>query len=279
MTAIIRSFLLKIIFCSLLYLNAALSTQAQPSFKVIGFFTGKEDLAHISFVQEANRWFDEMAKQCYFVYDSTSNWSNMNAEFLSQYQVVIFLDSRPDSLPQRKAFEQYMNNGGAWMGFHFSAFALTPSAFNQDWDWYHNTFLGSGEYGSNTWHPTSAILTIEDRQHPVTKSLPAKITAAPCEWYRWQNDLTKNPDIKILLSVDSSSFPLGNGPKQHEIWHNGYYPIVWTNIKYKMIYFNMGHNDMDYDGGTNKTLSSTFSSTEQNKLFLNALLWLGNKRR
>jgi len=278
MTATIKSLLVKIFFCSLLYFHA-LSAQGQPSFKVIGFFTGKEDLAHISFVHEANQWFAEMAKQCYFTYDSTSNWDNLNTEFLSQYQVLIFLDSRPESLPQRKAFEQYMNNGGAWMGFHFSAFALTPSAFNQDWDWYHNTFLGSGEYASNTWHPTAAILKVEDHQHPATKNLPGKITAAPCEWYRWQNDLTKNPAIKILLSVDSSSFPLGNGPKQHEIWHSGYYPIVWTNTKYRMIYFNMGHNDMDYDGGTNKTLSSTFSSADQNKLFLNALLWLGNKRK
>ena len=91
--------------------------------------------------------------------------------------------------------------------------------------------------------------------------------------------LAINPAIKILLSVDSSSFPLGNGPKLHEIWHSGYYPIVWTNTKYKMIYFNMGHNDMDYDGGTNRTLSSTFSSPEQNKMFIDALLWLGSNKK
>ena len=247
------------------------------TFKVIAFYTAKSDLAHISFVHEANQWFTEMGKQHHFIYDSTNNWSNLNTAFLSKYNVVLFLDTRPDSLPQRKAFHQYMEHGGAWMGFHFSAFALTPSDFNQNWNWYHNTFLGSGEYGSNTWHPTSAILRVEDHEHPATKNLPATITAAPNEWYRWQNDLKKNPDIKILLSVDSSSFPLGNGPKPNEIWHSGYYPVVWTNMKYRMIYFNMGHNDMDYDGGTNKTLSSTFSSPMQNKLIIDALLWLGKK--
>jgi uncharacterized protein len=255
------------------------SQASASSFKVVAFYTAKSDLAHISFVHEANKWFSEMGKQYHFIYDSTNNWNNLNKTFLSKYQVVIFLDTRPDSLPQRVAFQRYMEHGGAWMGFHFSAFALTPSDFNQDWNWYHNIFIGAGEYVSNTWHPTAAILKVEDHTHPATKNLPDKITAAPCEWYRWQNDLKKNPDIKILLSVDSSSFPLGNGPKPHEIWHSGYHPIVWTNTKYRMIYFNMGHNDMDYDGGTNKTLSSTFSSPMQNKMFIDALLWLGMDKK
>jgi uncharacterized protein len=265
------------VFCLCTTVCSAQKTPA--SFKVIAFYTAKSDLAHISFVHEANKWFVEMGKLNHFTYDSTNNWNNLNSAFLSQYQVVIFLDTRPDSLPQRLAFQQYMEHGGAWMGFHFSAFALTPSDFNQDWDWYHNTFIGAGQYASNTWHPTPAILRVEDHQHPATKNLPATITAAPNEWYRWENDLKKNADIKILLSVDSSSFPLGNGPKPHEIWHSGYYPVVWTNTRYRMIYFNMGHNDMDYDGGTNKTLSSTFSSAMQNKMIIDALLWLGNGKK
>ena len=163
-----------------------------------------------------------------------------------------------------------MENGGGWMGFHFAGFALTPSAFPQNWDWYHNQFLGAGSYVSNTWRPTSAILRVEDRKHPATKHLPKTFKSAPSEWYRWSNDLRTNPDIKILLSIDSTSFPLGTGPKPYEIWHSGYYPVVWTNKNYKMIYFNMGHNDIDYENKTNKELSSTFSSEMQNKLIIDA---------
>jgi uncharacterized protein len=40
---------------------------------------------------------------------------------------------------------------------------------------------------------------------------------------------------------------------------------------------NMGHNDMDYEGDKKKTLSSTFSSKEQNQFILNMLLWLGKR--
>jgi hypothetical protein len=270
-----------ILFC-LLYFSYVTTITAQrnnPGFNVIAFYTAKEDLAHISFVHEANKWFSAMAIKYHFTYDSTNDWDNLNSAFLSHYQVVLFLDTRPDSSAQRDAFKQFMDNGGGWIGFHFAGFALTPSAYPQNWDWYHNQFLGAGEYKSNTWRPTSAILRVEDRKHPATKNLPETFKSAPNEWYRWNNDLRMNSNIKILLSIDSSSFPLGTGPKPNEIWHSGYYPVVWTNTNYRMLYVNMGHNDMDYENKTNKELSSTFSSKIQNQLIIDALLWLGNGKK
>lgn len=249
-------------------------SQNSDEVKVIAFYTGINDPAHVSFVKEANQWFSKMSKQHQFTYDSTNDWNQMNSGFLSKYDLVVFLDTRPDSLPQRKAFQNYIENGGAWLGFHFCAFALTPSAYPQNWDWYHTTFLGSGQYKSNTWRPTSAVLKV-DQSHPITKDLPEKFTSSPNEWYCWENDLRENPDIKILTTIDSSSFPLGTGPKPHEIWHSGYFPVVWTNTKYKMVYINMGHNDIDYDSGSNKELSFTFKNEVQNQLVLDAIDWLG----
>ncbi len=274
---------IKIFFCILfvLFVNLyVLNAQTNDyKFKVIAFFTAKEDPAHISFVHEANKWFSTQGEQLKFKYDSTNNWNNLNENFLSQYQVVLFLDTRPDSLLQRVAFQKYMEQDGAWMGFHFSAFALTPSAFNQDWNWYHEEFLGSGEYKGNTWRPTNAQLKVELTTHPFTKNIPSVFSAAANEWYSWKNNLRINKNIEVLLSIDSSSFPLGTGPKPYEIWHSGDYPIAWTNKKYRMLYFNIGHNDMDYDGGTNQTLSSSFSSEMQNRFILNSLIWLGESKQ
>ena len=267
---------------TLLFVFAALVGNGKnhtSRFSVIAFYTAKSDQAHISFVHEANRWFTSMSTKNRFSYKATSDWNQLNSDTLSHYQVVVFLDTRPDSASQRKAFRHYMENGGAFMGFHFSAFALTPSAFPQNWDWYHNSFLGSGEYLSNTWRPTSAILKVEDRKHPATQHLPERFNSQPNEWYRWKNDLRTNPDIKILVSIDPSSFPLGTGPKPQEIWHSGYYPVVWTNIKYRMIYINMGHNDIDYEHHKNKELSFSFVNGNQNKLILDALFWLGRNGR
>jgi uncharacterized protein len=269
--------LIFLLFCFGFYLKAQNTDSA--SFKVVSFYTAKNDLAHISFVHEANKWFSSMGTVYHFQYASTQNWNNLNPSFLANYNVVIFLDTRPDSSFQRAAFQQYMESGGAWLGFHFSAFALTSSAYPQSWDWYHDQFLGSGEYVSNTWRPTSALLKVEDRNHPTMKQVPGKFISSPNEWYRWENDLRKNPNIKILLSIDSTSFPLGTGPKPHEIWRSGYYPVAWTNLNYNMVYFNMGHNDLDYDNGTNKELSFTFENNIQNLVVINALKWLAKKNR
>lgn len=259
--------------CFFVTLNAAAQSSA-PQFKTIAFYTGKNDKAHVSYVHEANRWFAQTAQEYGFVYDSTDNWSNLNADFLSKYRVVLFLDTRPEAPEQREAFQRYMENGGAWMGFHFAAFALTPSQYPQNWDWYHNQFIGAGQYKSNTWRPTSAILRVEDRKHPATKHLPKTFKTTPNEWYRWEKDLRTNPDITVLASIDSASFPLGTGPKAHEIWYSGDYPVVWTNKKYRMLYINMGHNDIDYENKTNKELSFTFENETQNQLVIDGLYWL-----
>ena len=274
-----RIFLVRLlVITGLLIISTGLFAQhPKPKFKVIGFYTGLNDPAHISFVHEANRWFSEAAKKYRFSYDSTNNWNNLNRNFLDNYNIVIFLDTRPDKPEQRAAFEQYMKRGGAWIGFHFAAFALTSSEFPQNWDWYHNEFLGAGQYKGNTWKPTSAILKVEQVRHPVIKHLPATFKSSPNEWYSWQNDLRKDPDITVLLSIDPKSFPLGTGPKAWEIWHSGDYPVVWTNKKYRMLYINMGHNDMDYEGKTNKELSHTFDNPIQSKLVIDALKWLGDR--
>ena len=248
-----------ILFVLMLSLIATLQIKAQQKqeakFNVIAFYTAKQDQAHISFVHEANKWFEKISIEYQFIYDSTNDWSNLNPKFLSHYQVVLFLDTRPEMPEQRQAFENYMKNGGAWFGFHFAGFALTPSDYPQNWDWYHNEFIGAGQYQCNTWRPTPAILRVEDHKHPTIKNLPSTFRSAASEWYCWERDLRENKDIKILLSVDSTSFPLGT--KADETWHSGYYPIAWTNKNYKMIYVNMGHNDIDYESRTNKTLSST----------------------
>lgn len=258
----------------LVILPLCLPAQQDSTRRVIAYFTGKNDLAHISFVAEAHPWLTKECAAAGLQYDTSSNWAAMTPALLSRYRLVILLDTRPDLPQARQALEQYMKKGGGLLAFHFSAFALTPSAYPDNWSWYHHELLGAGSYKGNTWRPTSAILQVMDSTHPVTKGLPSLFRSAPNEWYSWQEDLRKNPDIQLLLSIDSSSFPLGTGPKQHEVWHQGFYPVVWAHRRYKMVYINMGHNDMDYEGGTNRTLSHSFGVAAQDQLIRQALRWL-----
>src|SRR4051812_34717000 len=95
----VRKVFSQAILCCILSVGfvSTLTAQKQnPKFKVIAFYTAENDRAHISFVHEANKWFSKMADDYHFTYDSTKNWANLNAKFLAQYQVVLFLDTRPE---------------------------------------------------------------------------------------------------------------------------------------------------------------------------------------
>ncbi len=248
---------------------AAGAAPAAAPFKVLAFYSGTYDAAHISFEKEANVWFPQQAAANGYTYTSTTNWNQLTTITPSQYQVVMFFDDQPQSAEQFAGFQRYMQAGGAFFGFHVTAYNDndTPSYAN----WFHNDFLGTGRFTSNRWGPTAETLRIENRTHPSTVNLPATIQSSVSEWYAWQNDLRRNPNIAILASMDSSTFPIGTDPNQ--TWYSGYYPIMWTNKNYKMLYANFGHNAMDYEHDI--PLSSTFASADQNRFILDGLKWLG----
>jgi hypothetical protein len=242
---------------------------AAAPFKVLAFYTGpaEGDAAHVSFETEARAWFPKVGSQNNFTFTATTNWDMLNSITASQYQVVMFLDDAPHSAAQRSGFQNYMQNGGAFFGFHVSAFTTNGS----EWDWYYNQFLGTGAFETNTWGPAVATLDNGDASHPAMRRVPAKFTSGSSEWYSWQHDLRQNPNIDILASVDPVSFPLGTDSSQS--WTSGYYPIMWSNKNYKMLYANFGHNDMNYSA--NIPTSSTFASPAQDAFIIDGLLSLG----
>jgi len=238
--------------------------QASP-FKVLAFYdVSSGDAAHDAYAKEANAWFPSVAAANGFTYESTSDWSKLNTSNLASYKVIMFLNDLCWDGGQQTAFQTYMTGGGGWIGFHVCAY---NDASGPNWPWYFTTFLGNGQFVSNTWWPTTAILDDEDTTNPITKGFPKTFVSPVNEWYSWQNDLRKNANIKILCSIDSKSFPLGTDPNQS--WTSGYYPVVWTNKNYKMVYSNMGHEYMNYS--TNTATSQTFTDTQYARLVLNAV--------
>lgn len=237
------------------------------SFKILslGFLEGG-DSAHSHFAKEANSWFKEKSKEYGFIYDFSTDFSLLNEETLSHYQVVMFLNNLPYEQSQRQAFENYMRKGGSFMGYHVSAFTTEASS----WSWYHDEFLGSGNFRSNTWNPTKETLRVETHDHFATRYLPDTFVSSHNEWYSWEGDLRKNEDIEILLSLDQNTFPVGD--REGEIWYEGDYPVAWANKKYNMIYLNMGHNLQSYNDF--EKISYTFSSPEECDFILDGTLGL-----
>jgi hypothetical protein len=237
----------------------------------LGFIEGGDE-AHSDFAKEANQWFLETGKEHGFLYDFSTDFMMLNETTLKDYDLVMFLNNLPYDAGQRKAFERYMENGGAWIGFHVSAFTTEADS----WAWYHQNFLGSGNFRTNTWNPTAERIKVETHDHPATKILPDTFMSTPNEWYGWENDLRENEDIDILLSLDDSiedsTFPIGDKPG--EMWDSGYWPVAWSNHNYNMLYINMGHNLMYYN--TYEKTSKTFESEEENDFVIEGMFSLIN---
>lgn len=242
-----------LLFCCTMPLSA--QTGKKPAFKALVFYTPTVEKDHVEFAYDAIRFYDSLAEKKNFLFDTTSDWSKHNDTVLANYQVVIWLNEFPQNEIQRAAFRHYMENGGAWLGFHVSAYNDKYTK----WPWFVE-FLGGGVFYTNNWPPLPAKLIVDDRKHPVTKGLPATFIAPINEWYIWEPSPRLNKDVKVLLTLDPSNYPLG----KKDLITQGDLPVVWTNTKYKMLYLNMGHGDQ------------IFTTVLQNKLIANALLWVAN---
>jgi YVTN family beta-propeller protein len=234
-----------------------LSTAAfgqQTSFKVLAFYSTKVEPDHVLFAEGALKFFSDISKKNNFTFDATSNWDDMNDSNLKQYEVVVWLNDEPSKAEQKRAFQKYMESGGAWLGFHVAAYNDKDS----NWPWFVD-FLGGGVFHINSWPPLPAKLTVDDQSHPVTKHIPESFTSPDNEWYIWKPSPRLNRSVRVLVTLDPSNYPIGF----KDVLTSGDLPVVWTNTKYKMLYMNMGHGD------------KIFTSPIQNKLIEDAALWLG----
>jgi YVTN family beta-propeller protein len=93
----------------------------------------------------------------------------------------------------------------------------------------------------------------------VTRKIPRTFESPANEWYVWDPSPRLNKDVRVLVTLDSSNYPLGF----KDVLTSGDLPVVWTNTKYKMLYMNMGHGD------------KIFTSPIQNELIDRAVNWLG----
>ena len=251
--SIIR-FLLTLVFSAAALFSPAVTLAQQASFRVLAFYTAKGEPDHIAFAEQALPLFAELAKKNNFYFASTTRWEDLNAEKLKSFQLVLWINDFPTKAEQRAAFEDYMEHGGAWLGFHVSAYNDESTR----WPWFVD-FLGGGVFYGNNWPPLPAKLIVDDRAHPVTRHLPETFTSPANEWYIWKPSPRLNKQVKVLLTLDPKNYPIG----LKDTILGGDLPVAWTNTRYRMIYMNMGHGD------------KIFASSEQNKLFEDAILWLG----
>jgi len=240
-----------------LFVVAVLSLAAHaqpPSFRVLAFYSENVEHDHVDFAHQALRFYSAAAQRDHFEFASTRNWDDLNPANLAHYQLILWLDDFPHTPQQRATFQQYMEHGGGWLGFHIAAY----NDGDTHWPWFVQ-FLGGAVFYSNNWPPLPAILTVDDRSHPIAKNIPGTFLSPANEWYIWKPSPRLSNDVKVLLTLSPANFPLG----LKDVLAVGDVPVVWTNTRYRMLYMNMGHGDR------------IFTSDQQNRLLEDAILWVG----
>lgn len=224
-----------------------------PRFKALVYYTPNAEEAHVKFAEDGIKFFKKLNYGKGFILDITTDLSGFPHQKLKDYNVVVMLNTMPSSTAERAAFQEYMDNGGGWVGFHAAAY----NDKNTKWPWLVG-FLGGGVFYCNNWPPQPVKLKVDNNSHPITKSLPASFIAPESEWYQWYPSPRENKNVEVLLSISADNYPLGI----KDVINFGDFPVVWTNKKYRMIYLNMGHGDDEFTDATQKLL------------FVNAFQWV-----
>ncbi len=154
----------------------------------------------------------KLGKENGFLVDTTESENYFTEDSLKKYKAVVFLSTTGNILnaPQQIAFERYIQAGGGFTGVHAAADT------EYDWEWYGK--MVGGYFMS---HPKTqqAIVNVTDRVNAASSHLPVKWKRTD-EWYNYKN---LNPNVKVLASLDETSYEGGKNGTNHPIaWYHQY---------------------------------------------------------
>lgn len=164
-----------------------------------------------------------------FSADTTKNAGLFTEKNLRKYDAVVFLNTTHEVLDdkQQAAFEKYIRSGKGFVGVH----AATDTEY--EWPWYNKLV---GAYFTNHPKVQKAKINIVNKNHPSTSHLP-DVWEHTDEWYNFKDI---NPDIKVLGSLDETSYEGGGNGNNH--------PIAWYHEfdGGRAFYTGLGHTKESY---------------------------------
>jgi type 1 glutamine amidotransferase len=145
------------------------------------------------------------------------------------------------TVSQQKAFEDYINNGGGFLGIHGAG-----GDFLYLWDWYADTLLGARFIG----HPMEpqfqdADIHVEDHAGKIGADLRPGWTMKD-EWYSFAANPRKS-GAQVVATLDETTYsPEGRGGQNLRMGED--HPIVWTRCigKGRSLYTAIGHRPEVY---------------------------------
>ncbi len=168
---------------------------------------------------------------------TTDNGAAFNPATLKQFDAVIWNNISGDvlTLEQRKAFRNYIEQGGGFLGIHGSG--GDPTYF---WDWYVDELIGARFIG-HTQDPQfqRARIAVEPSGTGIERGLPAQWELTE-EWYSFASSPRDNGAMVIATLDESSYQPVGRGGQKLAM---GDHPIAWARCigKGRSFYSAIGH--------------------------------------
>ena len=182
-------------------------------------------------IEDGVQAFREIGEEHGFSITHTEEDSAFAWPDLADYGAVVFLNTTGDVLndEQQAAFEQYIQEGGGYVGVH------AASDTEYDWAWYGELV---GAYFASHPRVQEADIAVLDRAFPATAHLPERWTRTD-EWY----DYRANPrgNVHVLATLVEESYEGGKMGDDH--------PIVWAH-EYdggRAFYTGLGHTSESYE--------------------------------
>lgn len=203
---------------------------------------------HGDSVTTATENLTKLAREMGYGVSVSAKGSAFTPDNLAEFDVVIWNNVSGDTLTlsQRKAFEDYMNNGGGFLGIHASG---GDSVYF--WDWYRDVLVGAQFIGhplGDNWFQ-DASLDVTHHDTGVAEGIPTRWVLND-EWYSF-SDSVSGKGYDIVMSIDESTYTPG---KELEMGED--HPLVWTHCvgKGRAMYSAIGHRKEVYNAPHNITL-------------------------
>jgi len=180
--------------------------------KKILVFSKTAGFRHTSSIAAGKKYLIELGAKNKFDVDTTESANVFTAENLKQYATVVFLNTTGDVLnnEQQKSFEQFIRNGGGYVGLHSSADT------EYGWPWFGEL---NGAYFKNHPRQQEAVFNVVNANHLATAHLP-KVWKRFDELYNFKWIGT---DLNVLITIDESSYTGGGNGENHPMaWYHDF---------------------------------------------------------
>lgn len=216
---------------------------AQPQFKAL-LFTKTAGWHHES-INEGVDGIKKLAKRHQFDVHWQEDANRFNSDYLSQFDVIIFLNTTGDILnsEQQRAMEKFIQSGKGFVGIH------SASDTEYEWPWY--TQLVGRMFKIHPANQTTRVM-VETPDFPGLERMPDSFLWTD-EWYEFGEEQAEG--LNYLLTIDESLYDASADWGENKSEGMGdFHPVAWYH---------------EFDGGRSfYTAMGHMSETYSDRMFL-----------